>query len=216
MKNTFGQSLSVSIFGESHGEMIGATIDGISPGIKIDEEYINQCLNLRKPFGKISTQRKEADEYKIISGAFNGYTTGTPLTMIIPNTNVKSTDYSALRNTPRPGHADYTAQIKYGGYQDAAGGGHFSGRLTAPLCIAGGLCKQWLEAKGIRIGAHIFGIDDIGDDKFNFLDPQLDDVDEEFPVLNRKSGKKMRWRIKELQNEGDSVGGVIQCAGNSV
>ena len=210
MKNTFGQSLSVSIFGESHGEMIGATIDGISPGIKIDEEYINQCLNLRKPFGKISTQRKEADEYKIICGAFNGYTTGTPITIIIPNTNVKSSDYSTLRNTPRPGHADYTAELKYHGFQDARGGGHFSGRITAALVAVGAIIRKALIDKGIYISTHIYTLHGISDRLINSQADILTLQDKLFPVLDENAEKLMTKEIEAAAKIGDSVGGTLE------
>ena len=210
MKNTFGNSIAISLFGESHGEMIGATIDGISPGIKIDEEYINQCLNLRKPFGKISTQRKEADEYKIISGAFNGYTTGTPLTMIIPNTNVKSTDYSALRNTPRPGHADYTAEQKYHGYQDARGGGHFSGRITAALVGVGAIIRKALIDKGIYISTHISNLHGIADREIDSQSDILTLQDKLFPVLDENAERLMIKEIEAAAEIGDSVGGTLE------
>ena len=133
MKNTFGNSLTVTLFGESHGNAIGAVVDGIAPGIKIDEEYIKKALQRRRPSGEISTRRKEEDEYEFLSGVFEGYTTGAPLCVSIKNSDTKSSDYSKLKSCPRPSHADYTAELKYGGYQDYRGGGHFSGRLTAPL-----------------------------------------------------------------------------------
>ena len=137
MKNTFGNSLTVTLFGESHGECIGAVVDGLAPGIEIDHEYIKKKLAARRPQGKISTARVEADEYSIISGTYCGYTTGTPLTLIIPNTNKRSGDYESAAFTPRPSHADYTAYCKYHGYEDRRGGGHFSGRITAALVAAG-------------------------------------------------------------------------------
>jgi chorismate synthase len=133
MKNTFGNSVAVTVFGESHGEYIGAVIDGLAPGIKVDNEYIAHMLTLRRPDGKISTPRKEKDEFKIVSGVAAGRTCGTPLTVLIPNENLKSGDYSEMRTIARPSHADYTAQCKYHGYQDSRGGGHFSGRITAAL-----------------------------------------------------------------------------------
>ena len=147
MKNTFGNSLTLTLFGESHGEYIGATLDGLAPGIKIDREYITARLNERKPSGKISTPRVEKDEFIIASGEFSGYTTGAPLTLLIKNENTKSKDYSALKITPRPSHADYTAECKYGGYQDYRGGGHFSGRVTAALVAACLLEKMLLMKK---------------------------------------------------------------------
>ena len=125
MKNTFGHSIAVTLFGESHGEAIGAVIDGLAPGIKIDADYIDKKLAERKPTGQISTQRHEADKYDIVSGVINGYTTGSPICIIIKNQNTNSKDYEKIKDTPRPSHADYTAEIKYHGFQDGRGGGHF-------------------------------------------------------------------------------------------
>ena len=155
MKNVFGNSLTVTLFGESHGPYIGATLDGIAPGIKIDYAYIDKMLEQRRPFDTISTARVEGDKYEIISGVFEGHTTGTPLTVIIPNTDTKSADYESLKNTPRPSHADYTAEIKYHGMQDYRGGGHFSGRVTAALVAVGAIVSSALSKKGIKIGTHI-------------------------------------------------------------
>ena len=145
MKNTFGSAITVTLFGESHGDTVGAVVDGLAPGIKINHEYIRNCLDLRRPYGKISTSRNEADEYSIVSGEFQGYTTGTPLTLLIKNTSQRSCDYSELRDTPRPSHADYTAECKYHGFQDPRGGGHFSGRITAPLVAVGALVAAALK-----------------------------------------------------------------------
>ena len=196
MKNSFGSSLSVSIFGESHGSAIGALIDGIAPGIKIDEDYINKCLDQRRPYGKISTQRREADNWQILSGVFNGYTTGTPFALTIPNENTKSCDYKGLLDTPRPGHADYTAECKYHGFQDYRGGGHFSGRITAALVLAGSIIRYALEKKGIKIGTHIerlAGIPDrsIKEDDIDTINGKL------FPVLDDKAEKSMVDAIAE-------------------
>ena len=155
MKNTFGNNISLTLFGESHGECIGAVLDGVCAGIRVDEEYIRARLEQRKPHGAISTQRREADEVNIVSGVFCGVTTGTPITILIKNTNTSSKDYSKLKDTPRPSHADYVAEVKYGGNQDYRGGGHFSGRLTAPIVAAGAILASALEAKGIRIGTHL-------------------------------------------------------------
>ena len=151
MKNTFGTSVAVTLFGESHGEYIGAVIDGLAPGIDINEEYINHMLLLRRPDGKISTPRKERDEFRIVSGVICGKTTGTPITILIPNENVNSGDYSQMKSIARPSHADYTAECKYHGFQDSRGGGHFSGRITAALVAAGAICKMALMQKGIYI-----------------------------------------------------------------
>ena len=145
MKNTFGNSISLTLFGESHGEAIGAVLDGLAPGIGVDMDLIRSQLDKRRPAGKISTARREADEFRIVSGVFEGKTTGTPLTIIIPNTAMHSKDYSATRSLARPGHADYTAYAKYHGFEDYRGGGHFSGRVTAALVAA-----RAAERKGFR------------------------------------------------------------------
>lgn len=209
MKNTFGQSVSVTIFGESHGAEIGAVIDGLAPGIKIDDEYIRHCLDLRRPYGKISTGRCEADEYRIVSGVFEGYTTGTPLTLLIPNTNTKSSDYKNLTDTPRPGHADYTAERKYHGFQDYRGGGHFSGRITAALVAAGTILRSALSVKGIEIGTHISRLAGISDRSITASD--IRPVSEKlFPVLDEAAEAEMKSAIELAASEGDSVGGVLE------
>ena len=213
MSSTYGEMIRLSIFGQSHGAAIGMTLDGVPAGLPVDLEALQTFLNRRAPGqNDWSTPRKEEDRPEILSGIVDGYTCGAPIAAMIRNTNTRSKDYSGLKECPRPGHADYTAQVKYKGYQDPAGGGHFSGRLTAPLCIAGGLCKQWLEKEGIRIGAHIFGIGEIGDDRFDFMRPQLDAICTDFPVLNRDAGEAMKQAIAQAHSEGDSMGGVIQCA----
>lgn len=213
MKNTFGSSISVTLFGESHGETMGAVVDGLAPGIKIDSDYIAARLRERRPSGRISTARVEADEYKIVSGVFNGYTTGAPLTVLIENTNKRSKDYSALADTPRPSHADYTAAVKYRGYQDYRGGGHFSGRVTAPLVAVGAIIKRALEEKGIFIGTHISRLHGIDDRAFSDV---LADVKalsgRQFPVLDGDASEKMIAEIEAAAAAGDSVGGVLECA----
>ena len=214
MCSTYGENLKLSIFGQSHGAAIGMTLDGIPAGLPIDEEELQLFLNRRAP-GKSehATSRKEADRPEFLSGIVDGFTCGAPIAAIIRNTNMRSSDYDNLKDTPRPGHADYTAQIKYGGYQDISGGGHFSGRLTAPLCIAGGLCKQWLARKGIRIGAHITAIAGIVDEPvyLDWTQPDLNSICADFPVINPQAGEKMRRAIAEAKAEGDSVGGLIEC-----
>ena len=215
MSSTYGEHLKLSIFGQSHGPAIGMTLDGIPAGLPVDFEKLQNFLNRRAPGqNDHSTARKEADRPEFLAGIVDGYTCGAPIAAIIENTNTRSGDYINLKDCPRPGHADYPAQIKYGGYQDVAGGGHFSGRLTAPLCIAGGLCKQWLENMGIRIGAHIVAIGGVVDEPGVYLDwanPDLDLIQEDFPVLNRESGVKMREAIAAAKTDGDSVGGLIEC-----
>lgn len=214
MSSTYGQILKLSIFGQSHGAAIGMTLDGIPAGLPVDTEKLQKFLNRRAPGqSDFSTTRKEEDKPEFLSGIVDGFTCGAPIAAIIRNHNTKSGDYSELKDIPRPGHADFTAHIKYKGFQDVAGGGHFSGRLTAPLCIAGGLCKQWLEQKGIRIGARISVIAGIGDDPL-YLDwenPDLNAIGEDFPVLNPEAGAKMREEIAKAKADGDSVGGLIEC-----
>ena len=213
MSSTYGESLRLSIFGQSHGNAIGMTLDGIPAGLKVDTQALQQFLNRRAP-GQTdwSTPRKEEDMPEFLSGILDGFTCGAPIAAMIRNTNTRSGDYANLKNAPRPGHADFTAQIKYGGYQDAAGGGHFSGRLTAPLCIAGGLCKQWLEDMGIRIGAHLKAVAGVEDRSFDPLAPELDAVNAQFPVLDLEAGAKMRDAVAAARKELDSVGGIIECA----
>ena len=213
MKNTFGSSVALTLFGESHGEFIGATIDGLAPGIVIDHEYIAHMLTLRRPDGKISTPRKEKDEYKIVSGVVGNTTTGTPITILIPNENVKSGDYSQMKTVARPSHADYTAECKYHGYQDSRGGGHFSGRITAALVAAGAICKCALEQKGIYIGTHVKKCAGISDRELGELKTDIAELNAKtFAVLEDESGEKMCEAILAAASEGDSVGGVLETA----
>lgn len=211
MKNTFGDSVSVTLFGESHGEAIGVILDGLAPGIKIDREFINERLDLRKPKGRISTARHEADEFKILSGVFNGRTTGTPICIVIENTNTRSGDYS--RSIARPSHADFTAYEKYHGFEDYRGGGHFSGRITAPLVAAGAIAAAALENKGIYIGTHILKCCGISDRNFENI---IDDIKvlnkKYFPVLDEEAAEKITAEIEKTAADGDSVGGILQTA----
>lgn len=214
MSSTYGETLKLSIFGQSHGAAIGMTLDGIPAGLPVDTEELQQFLNRRAPGqNDFSTPRREEDRPEFLSGIVNGFTCGAPIAAMIRNTNTRSGDYENLKDCPRPGHADYSAQIKYRGYQDVAGGGHFSGRLTAPLCIAGGLCKQWLEEKGIRIAAHISVIAGIADEPvfWDWVNPDLNKINTDFPVLNPEAGEKMRAEIAKARADGDSVGGVVEC-----
>ena len=213
MSSTYGENLKLSIFGQSHGAAIGMTLDGIPAGLPVDFEKLQEFLNRRAP-GRNgwSTARKEADSPEFLSGLADGFTCGAPIAAVIRNTNAHSGDYCDLKNIPRPGHADYTAHVKYGGFQDAAGGGHFSGRLTAPLCIAGGMCKQWLEEMGIQIGAHILAVGECGDLYFDPMDPEIESVGADFPVLDADAGQAMRDFIAQAHAAGDSVGGIIECA----
>ena len=213
MSSTYGDRLKLSIFGQSHSPAIGMTLDGIPAGFPVDIEKLQQFLNRRAPgYGSYSTTRKEADKPEFLSGIVDNLTCGAPIAAIIQNTNTRSSDYNNLKNCPRPGHADYPAQIKYQGFQDVAGGGHFSGRLTAPLCIAGGLCKQWLEDKKIYISAHISSIGTVRDKLFDHVNPDHSKVQNDFPVIDPSAGIKMQDEIATAKNDGDSIGGTIECA----
>lgn len=213
MSSTYGENLKLSIFGQSHGAAIGMTLDGIPAGLPVDTDALQIFLNRRAPGqNDWSTPRKEADRPEFLSGILDGFTCGAPIAAAIYNKNTRSGDYANLKDCPRPGHADLTAQIKYGGFQDAAGGGHFSGRLTAPLCIAGGLCKQWLEGMGIRVFAHIAAIAGISDTPFDSLAPDRDSIQPDFPVINPDAGAQMRDAISAAKGDGDSVGGIVECA----
>lgn len=217
MKNNFGTNISWTLFGESHGPAIGITLDGLPAGFKIDEEQIKDDMNKRKAAGKISTQRHEADEVHIISGYYNGYTTGTALTIIIENQNTKSKDYSAFHGRLRPGHADYTAFEKYNGYQDYRGGGHFSGRLTACIVAAGSICKQILNAQGILIGSHIESLYTLNDEMFSddiqALNEQIKSVNSKtFALINEDMHQPMIELIEKVAEEKDSLGGILETA----
>ena len=213
MSSTYGEMIRLSIFGQSHGAAICVTLDGVPAGLPVDLEKLQEFLNRRAPGqNDWSTPRREEDRPEFLSGILNGYTTGAPIAAIIRNTSTRSGDYSNLKNCPRPGHADYTAQEKYGGFQDAAGGGHFSGRLTAPLCIAGGLCKQWLENEDVRIGAHIQWLHGLNDTFFDRMNPQIGEVRTDFPVISAYKAERMRQIIAEARADGDGVGGIIECA----
>lgn len=213
MSSTYGENLKLTIFGQSHGAAIGMTLDGIPAGLPVDFDELQVFLNRRAPGqNNWSTPRKEGDRPEFLAGILDGFTCGAPIAAVIHNTNTRSGDYANLKDCPRPGHADYTAQMKYGGFQDAAGGGHFSGRLTAPLCIAGGLCKQWLAERGIRVAARIASIAGVKDGfDVNYLNPQLDLIGRDFPVFSPEAGVKMQAEIAAARSECDSVGGIIEC-----
>ena len=213
MSSTYGENLKLSIFGQSHGSAIGMTLDGIPAGLPVDTEKLQEFLNRRAPGqNDWSTPRREEDRPEFLGGLLDSFTCGAPIAAIIRNKNTRSGDYDNLKDCPRPGHADYTAQVKYGGFQDSAGGGHFSGRLTAPLCIAGGLCRQWLEELGICVAARISAIGG-EEDSFepDLLNPQIDAIDKDFPVFSTDAAVKMQKKIAEARSEGDSVGGMIEC-----
>ena len=214
MSSTYGEMLKLCIFGQSHGPAIGMTLDGIPAGLPVDLDALNAFMARRAPGqSNYATPRKEADKPEFLSGIVDGFTCGAPISAIISNTNTRSGDYENLKDCPRPGHADYPAQIKYKGYQHVAGGGHFSGRLTAPVCIAGGLCKQWLEKKNIQISARIYSIAEITDGpvSLDYTNPNLNAIHSDFPVVNQDAGKKMQEEISKAKADGDSVGGVIEC-----
>ncbi len=211
MKNTFGTCVSVTLFGESHGEYIGAVLDGLSPGVPVDRDYIAHELELRRPSGKISTSRVEADRFSIVSGVFEGKTTGTPLTVIIPNESARGADYA--RGLPRPGHADLTGFFKYHGFEDYRGGGHFSGRITAALVAVGAIVKSALSRRGIAVGTHILRCAGVNDAGFSDISREIAELDEmQFAVLDEGAGERMREKIEEAAKDGDSVGGVLETA----
>lgn len=212
MKNTFGSALSVTLFGESHGEAIGAVIDGIAPGVKIDREYINMKLSLRRPSGKISTARSEADEVIFESGVYNGHTTGTPICLLIKNADTHSSDYSALAGKARPGHADYPAFCKYHGFEDQRGGGHFSGRITAALVAAGAIVQSALKAHGITVVTHIYRLAGVQDKKFEGETDIEAFENAEFPLIEQELEGEMKAEIMKAKQEGDSVGGILETA----
>lgn len=205
-----GGALQLSIFGQSHAPAIGMTLDGLPAGFPLDMSALTQFLARRAPgHSPLSTPRKEADLPEFLCGLSAGRTCGAPLTAIIRNTDTRSRDYDELRAVPRPAHADFTAQVKYGGYQDVSGGGHFSGRLTAPLCIAGGICLQMLASLGIDVAARIIGIGGIKD---NSPFPAFSELRaHEFPVADEAAGQAMQAPILAARQDGDSLGGVVEC-----
>lgn len=203
-----GKRIRLSIFGQSHAEAIGMTLDGLPAGMAVDPDLLQRFLDRRAPGrSEWSTARREEDIPEFLCGLKDGLTCGAPLTAIIRNTNVRKKDYADLQTLPRPGHADFTAQLRYHGFQDASGGGHFSGRLTAPLCIAGGVLLQELERRGISVAARIVQIGSVRDDSA-FDGPVSEKV---FPVSNDGAAEKMTEAIRTAKAEGDSVGGVIEC-----
>lgn len=213
MKNTFGNNISVTLFGESHGDAIGAVLDGLGAGVKIDIKNIEKKLAQRKPHGAISTPRCEEDAPIFLSGVRGGVSTGAPITVIFENRDTKSKDYSMFKDTPRPSHADYVAEIKYGSHQDERGGGHFSGRLTAPIVAVGAILESALADKGIRIGTHIKALHGVMDRDFSSYNEDTDILaDKLFPVLDREAEERMTNEILAAAKMGDSVGGILECA----
>jgi len=207
MSNSIGKNLKITIFGQSHSPAIGVTIEGLPSGFKIDFDELSSFLKRRAPGqGVFTTARNEADEPEFISGLVDGKTCGAPLTAIIRNTDTRSADYDEIRDIPRPSHADYSAYIKYGENRDVRGGGQFSGRLTAPLCVAGGICLQLLKGKGIHIAAHITQIGNITAQGFDPVNVSLKDFDA------IKTAAQMLAAIEKAKENGDSLGGIIECA----
>lgn len=221
MSSTWNKNISFSVFGESHGPAIGVCMDNVPPGETLDMDKLMQFMARRAPKkDKTSTQRREKDMPQIMSGFFNGKTTGTPLCALIQNTDQHSQDYSNLSKLARPGHADYTGALRYRGFNDQRGGGHFSGRLTAPLCFAGAVAAQILEKRGIYVGAHIAEIHKIKDDPLDPIRTSRDDIislrEKEFPTVSDLKGKKMIADIDKARMSQDSVGGIVECVAINV
>ncbi len=216
MSSEFGKNLRISVFGESHGPGIGVVVNGFPAGEKIDTEELSRFLARRAPGNShLTTARKEADLPEFLSGVRDNILTGSPFSAIIRNTNQRSGDYKGFEDTPRPSHADYTAAIKWQGVADMRGGGHFSGRLTAPLCVAGGIALQILTRRGIFIGAHLANTGGIEDDRFPLYPTRelfSSIAGKGFPVINYEKGQLMQDCIRKAAAEGDSVGAAIECA----
>ncbi len=221
MSSIWNNNLSVSIFGESHGPAIGVVIDKLPAGEYVNLDEVMAFLARRAPKkDKTSTQRREKDMPQIMSGLLNNKTTGTPLCAFIPNEDTHSQDYSNISKLARPGHADYTGAIRYKGFNDVRGGGHFSGRLTAPLVFAGAVCAQILERRGIYTGAHISSIHNINDTPFNVTSVTREEIislrKKDFPVINDKKGEQMIRDIEKAREVLDSLGGVVECCSINV
>ncbi len=215
MASEFGKRLRVSVFGQSHGKAIGVVVDGLPTGEQINLSELMRFLERRRPGGPLSTARREEDAPVFLSGVVEGRTCGSPLCAIIENHDVRSEDYEELADKPRPSHADYTAYMKWGKSVDMRGGGHFSGRLTAPLCIAGGIAKQILERQGISVGAHLWeagGEKDVPFPLYPTRELFCAIADKEFPVIDDAGGMRMRQTIAAAAQEADSVGGIVECA----
>ena len=217
MSSTFGDKIKISVFGESHGNGIGVVIDGLPAGEKIDLDKVYAQMARRAPGrDKTATARKESDIPNILSGMLGDTLTGAPLCAVIENTNTRSADYGNLLAAPRPGHSDYAAYVKYSGANDIRGGGHFSGRITAPIVFAGAVCRQLLEKKGVKIAAHIKSIGGVNDDGFDPTNIGSELMDRlsgsSFSLINTEAEEKMRAEVESAKAELDSVGGVIECA----
>ena len=213
MSNTLGDKYRVQVFGQSHSPMIGAVIEGIPAGVLPDMDFINAFMARRAPGGALSTARREADAPRIVSGLNEkGATCGAPLCVLIQNTDARSRDYDNLRDVPRPGHADYTAAVKFSGHNDIRGGGQFSGRLTAPLCFAGALAMQLLREKGVQVRARVHSVAGIGDVSVDLARPPMDGLCEgPLPCVDADAARRMAEAIEAARADGDSVGGVVEC-----
>ena len=210
MGSTFGKIIKISLFGESHSTCVGLTIDGLRRGIKIDLEQIRKDLSLRKTTDYLSTSRNEDDEVEFLSGVFNGYTTGAPLTFIIRNKNADSTSYS--NEIIRPSHADITSRVKYQEYNDYRGSGHFSGRLTTPLIVLGSICKQELSSLNIIVGSHVKAVGDIEDEPISNPNQIIDLLNSPFPTISKDKQELMKQNIKLVKEQKDSIGGKVETA----
>lgn len=211
MKNTFGQSISLTVFGESHGAGVGVVLDGLCSGLDVNDASIKTALSRRAPSTSTDTARRERDAYQILSGVFNSKTTGTPICIFIPNENTDSKAYEY--GIARPSHADYAAFCKYGGYEDYRGGGHFSGRVTAGIVAVGAILKDALKRLGVTIGTHILECANVRDNEFNDIQNEVLSLDcAKFPVLNEDKGKQMIAKIEDAKANLDSVGGITQTA----
>ena len=210
MSSSIGKVLKITLFGESHSKAIGLTIDGFPSGIKVNYDEINKALARRNPKDDFSTERQEPDEVIFLSGVFNDYTTGSPITFIIDNKDIKSNDY--IKGQARPSHADITSYLKYDGFNDYRGGGATSGRLTAPLVVLGALCRQILDDQGIGIGTHILNLHGLYDRKFDFnqINADIDRLKKNFPVLDENAEKRMKEEILKAKENSDSVGGILE------
>lgn len=217
MSSIWGKCIKISVFGESHGTAIGVVIDGLPPGIQLDKEEIQKEMDRRKPgLDTYSTPRKEGDMVDIVSGFFNGHTTGTPLCGIIRNIDKRSKDYDELKDIMRPGHADFAGRLRYNGYNDYRGGGHFSGRLTAPIVFAGAIATQYLRQQGITIGTHLLQVGRIEDTRVDLVNIQKEQLTNfrnmRFPVIDPKAAENMKMEIDNARMDQNSVGGMLETA----
>ncbi len=215
LSSIIGNKFKISLFGESHGKCVGVVIDGMPPGFEIDMEKLKIFLDRRRPgSSKLATARSEKDKPIFMSGLKENISTGFPLCVIVENEDKKSSDYDNLKELPRPSHCDYTALLKYGGFADLNGSGHMSGRLTAPICIAGGIAKQMLESMGIFVGAHLYAVGDIKDISYDFVDLDVEALkktdNSNFPVIDKTQSEKMKKVIENVKKEKDSIGSIVE------